>query len=155
MFRSLAVSYTRTPEHFFNTHACVGQVCQRKSFCTCDVWSVLHHCAPKTLRHPGCFFPIFLAFTLRPSPQYAHTATDNTHYAFADWNQEYFLCDSARGLHHTKAEQHLASDVMNMVDNLHDAEDTEGVYIDDVNGGNSARRQSQNPASVSCVRSGT
>ena len=24
---------------------------------------------------------------------------------------------------------------MNMVDNLHDAEETEGVYIDDVNGG--------------------
>ena len=34
-----------------------------------------------------------------------------------------------------RAEQHSASDVMNMVDNLHDAEETEGVYIDDVNGG--------------------
>ena len=34
-----------------------------------------------------------------------------------------------------RAEQHSASDVMNMVDNLHDAEETEGVHIDDVNGG--------------------
>ena len=34
-----------------------------------------------------------------------------------------------------RAEQYSASDVMNMVDNLHDAEETECVYIDDVNGG--------------------
>ena len=33
-----------------------------------------------------------------------------------------------------RAEQHLASDVMNMLDNLHDAEETEGVYVDDVRG---------------------
>ena len=29
---------------------------------------------------------------------------------------------------------YLAFDVMNMVDNLHDAEETEGVYIADVSG---------------------
>ena len=33
-----------------------------------------------------------------------------------------------------RAEQHLASDVMNMVDNLHDAEEMEGVHIDHVSG---------------------
>ena len=42
-----------------------------------------------------------------------------------------------------RAKQHSASDVMNMVDNLHDEEETEGVYIDDVNGGELSKEKNR------------
>ena len=44
-----------------------------------------------------------------------------------------------------RAEQYSASDVMNMVDNLHDAEETEGLYIDDVNGGELSKEKVAEP----------
>ena len=69
-FLSLVVSSTRTPEHIFND-ACTRGSGLHKSLCTCDVWSVLPHCASKTPLPLLCLIPIFSVSILARSPPFS------------------------------------------------------------------------------------